>query len=216
MAIANLIDKTNFKVDTTIPGTAKVDVETNLNNTITRYQKLFLKNALGEALYNDFDAGLAANTTKYEELRDGKTYQVDNSEGNEVDVVWGGLNVDESFLVYFIFTKYVELNTKRFTGNAMVRSENQNSELLSLLDTIPSVWNVGLDLYGKPFVPISTNRVIYPKFSDLPFFPSIVPDNNLINNSLFNFIWHMRDQNGDDYYPNWVFTDLGNMNSLNI
>lgn len=216
MPIDNLIDKDNFKGIASLPNMSEEIDETNLNNDITHYQSKFLKNGMGEALYNDFVAGLTANTQKYEDIRDGKDYQVELSEGNEVDVVWGGLNVDESFLVYFIYVKFVKNNVDRFTGTSMAQAKNENSNRATTLNRLPRAWNEGLDLYGKPFVPISTNRVIYPKLSELPFFPSIVPDKNLINNSLFNFIWHMNDQNGDDYYPNWVFTDLGHMNSFGI
>jgi len=100
-----------------------------------------------------------------------------------------------------------------------VKDIHENSQMAVVSRKLVRAWNEGIEMYGKPHKAVRTGEVVT-YMTDVPFFPSVVPDNQLVNGSLYNYLYHMNDQHKNDqtgdYFPNWIFTDLGLMNEFNL
>ena len=113
--------------------------------------KDILKKGLGPPLYELYVAGIAAETQKYENIRDGTTYTVTNKDGDTVTVRWNGLlNTDkDSLLAYFIFAQYAADQNSYNTSIGEQSANNQNSTLVFPESKIRQAYNRGVELYGQ-------------------------------------------------------------------
>ena len=175
-------------------------------------EKQILRDALGVSLYELYVTGIAATTQKYEDIRDGTTYTIQDRNGEDITVRWNGLlNSDKvSLLSYFIYHKYIQDNISYNSVTGEVGQANQNSVLANVNKKAEWAYNEGVELYGKDLTLISgSNNFIRMRDDTMNYKPLITVEDyyrETLKGTLYNFIYFMNDQNGNDYYPNWEFT----------
>lgn len=175
-----------------IPG-----IGTNANSNLAVFtpfleakEKQVLIDALGFELYTAFVAGIG-DGAKYDDLLNGKTYQIDIC-GVATNVRWNGLvNTDkESFIAYYTYWHWQleKVGDTALTG--VVRNENENSRQVTPHKKMVDAWNNFVRLY-------------------------LGEDENSTQRSLFQFI---RDTNNTtpDTYANWVFKLERRQNTFGI
>lgn len=223
-----LIDTTYFVGDINIPFENKDNSEFN-QNYIDRYVEEVLERSIGRDMYEEFIDGIYENTTngvfadpankvmrdaanidgKWLRLLNGHTYEV-NDENRVYRVRWDGLinSKKQSFLAYYVFTKYAEQNYNQFlsTGNKIGKAENATS--VSIRERLVRAYNECEYYIGE-----------YPYKSDYIFntlYPHDISEDVLIlhNPSLINFLFfHYRAD-----YENWVmrFPEVFSVNYFDI
>ena len=179
-------------------------------------EKDILKKAFGPPLYELYVAGIAAETQKYENIRDGTTYTVTNKDGDTVTVRWNGLlNTDkDSLLAYFIFAQYAADQNSYNTSIGEQSANNQNSTLVFPESKIRQAYNRGVELYGQELNDADLKYMYFKsprrRAAILEQLKSRTQDyyKDILKSTLYNFIYFMNLQNGDDYYPYWEFTEI--------
>lgn len=206
-------------------------VQSELEFYIDKYEKVYLISLLGYDLYkafmDDFSGG-TPQTQKYLDLLNGKDYTIDYN-GNSQTVHWNGLkNSDkESLLAYFVYYWYMRSTTQPNTGTGVIMNANENSEVMSAGRKMALAWNSALELYGKITPCYSAyfnnqykdgSHIFY--YDNLVTLPTLIDRSEYATNALdpsaFNFITQMNLDNGDDYYENWIFTEIKTINEFGI
>jgi hypothetical protein len=204
-----IIDSTYFKGDISLPNLDSSWNSENLNNFITKYEKIILMDLLGSDLYLKYIAGIAAVTPDviWTNLRDGCEYTVDYN-GSDYIVKWEGLkNSDKiSLLSYFTYFYLVKDGHISLGGVSTSVNKTQNSETISPIKKLVNAWNQGVEIYGTVLKSSYENKVIV---NGLTYFQPTQSD--LLNPSAYNFLY-----NHSDDYPTWVFTEKKYINTLGI
>lgn len=218
-----LIDSDYFVGDIEIPNVDNTDVLANLNRVIDQTQKSELIYLLGYSLNKKFEDGLdeVSPAQKWLDLRDGADYTFTYN-GTTYNMRWEGLkNTTDyiSLIAYFSFFNYMKNSLRLNTGDSITLTNTENGVRSENNYKLITAWNKGFELYGsRRNLAKSGNRVQYVPYSNLPIINasgSYYPENRF-EQSAFNFIWEMNDQNGDDYYENWIFTDKESINEFGI
>lgn len=220
----DLIDSTYFYGELALPFSDEDSVTAFFTN-YSSFQRRFLVDALGEHLYllfeDDFSDG-APETTKYKNLLNGKEYTIDYS--GDFTIKYPGI-IDStnliSFLAYFYFYEQFKSNTK-LTKTGWLENQNENSEIVST-DKVIDIFNRGVELYGQTEL-VEENNIDdlwnLNRGNNLQYFGTTPFGNNYTKSkllgNLYNFIYQMRVDNGESYYPQWIFTRKEKINSFNI
>ena len=162
---------------------------------------------------------------KWLDFRDGKLFQVTNRDGNPVYVKWEGLINSQkvSLLSYFVWYYY---NVDAQSVNTSVGQVNMNGEnsvrtpINQLNHKLISNYNKGADLYGKDMEYLTGKDAIlrgrrYKQKFDIVK-ATLYYYEEAIKGTASNYIYQMNDQNGDDYYPDWQFTEIKKLNTFGI
>jgi hypothetical protein len=129
---------------------------TEINMFITQFEELYLRDLLGDNLYKDFIAGLAAGTVlqKWTDLQDGCYYKIiddeNSTETNDIfQVKFEGV---KKMLKYFIWFEYVNKNQQKHTIAGQVVSNTENGTMVSGIDltkNLINMYNKGVDIYNQ-------------------------------------------------------------------
>lgn len=225
----NLIGETYFYGELELPFSDEDSIAEFFTN-YSSFQRIFLVEALGESLYkqfeDDFSDGESGSpqTQKYKDLLNGKNYTVDNS--GDFNIKYPGI-VDStnliSFLAYFYYYEQFKSNNK-LTKTGWINEENESSIIISSNKVI-SVYNRGIELYGEVELVKQSSiddlwNLNHNSFGSLPYFGTTPFGTNVSRNrlkgNLYNFVNQQRIDEGEDYYPQWIFTLKDKINSMNI
>lgn len=191
-----LIDIGYFKGGLTIPNIEK-DASGFENDYINKYEKEILVRLLGNTLYSNFMAGLAAPTIeqKWLDLRDGKDYTITI---NEVDytIRWNGLinSEKESLIAYYVYFHWLQRNYHQLSGLGVIDTTTENATKVDPNEKLVWANNECAKLAGE-YYHITLGYFEYTSFEP----------------SLFNFII-----NNQTDYVGWVYTPLLPINNLGI
>lgn len=221
-------DYTYFKADIKLSGAdISGDYSQDFDDFIEQYEDKILTDLLGYDLKNAFITGLdeVAPLQKWLDLRDGKVYQVKDSEGRLVNVKWNGfLNAEKrSCLAYFIYYEYQKARYTRHTTSGENKQNGQNSERASITDfniKLRNAYNLGLDLYGFDIETLTgknailrSKRIQYELLQNRATLTDYYKE--LLKPTAYNFIYAMNELNASTY-PNWNFTIKEKLNYLGI
>ena len=193
------IDTTYFKGKIWLP----VDNEyasTFIEQLIDQAERDVLLNALGYSLYTEFMNGLAedAPDEKWLKLRDGAEFTIPIL-GKDFYTKWPGIkNIEkDSLIAYYVYYQYLMNRSATVGQNGLTIQNPQNAVIASPLDVATEGYNqyvkrYGIDVHSKFEITIDDDYSI-----DDNYYPS-----------LYNFIYEMNEQNGEDYYPNWQFKPI--------
>ena len=191
------------------------------------FQRKFLVDALGEHLFkqfeDDFSEGVPG-TQKYKDLLNGKNYTIDYS--GDFNIKYPGI-IDStnkiSFLAYFYYYEQFKSNNK-LTKTGWINEDNENSVVISSNKVIDA-YNKGIELYGEVVLAKQSDvndlwNLSKRSFGSLPYFGTTPFGTNTtksrLKGNLYNFVNQQRIDNGNDYYPQWIFTLKDKINSMNI
>jgi hypothetical protein len=155
-------------------------------NFIARYEKEILTELLGYELY----ALVAASTETSGRLFDlinGKDYTVSHN-GRDQKVHWNGLkNTDKiSLIAYYVYCKYNQAKATSESGSGSTKSKHENSYNADLSMKIMDAWHRMRELYGYN-------------------------GQDKLAPSCYNFLTEYADT-----YPEWVFSEIGNVNAFDL
>lgn len=139
-----LINDTYFLTGLKAVPNLKDAVLNELNSYIAIYESEYLNNVLGIDLKNDFEAGLLEPVIeqKWLELRDGVEFEY-----QDIKYRWiGFVNVlKESPIAYYVFWRFMGDKNFLFTGIGTVISNSENSNRVSPLNYLVTVWGKMVD-----------------------------------------------------------------------
>lgn len=193
--MANLIDKTYFIGEITLPGKVLDGTYADITQFITRYEKEALIDLLGYTLYKalkaEIDSVPQTFTTKWSRLVNGYEYTEDYL-GDEHTVRWNGLvNTDKvSLLAYYIYYKYVYHHVTHTSSIGEVIASAENANRISVADRLVNAWNRYIELRGH--------------WAD-----------HLINPTAYNFLKKYEDDQTNSY-DKWLFMGLNRTNTFGI
>ena len=146
--MANLIDKTYFVGDISLPSQKLDGTLSNIDSYITKYEKEILMQLLGYDLYKDFIAN--PTDARWVEFKDGAEYTV-KSGASEYTVKWNGLvNTDlVSLIAYYIYFNYMRDLVTHTSGIGEVLSASENAARITPSDKMVHAWNEHIAIYGK-------------------------------------------------------------------
>lgn len=118
-----LVSLSDFVFPYVIPNASRM--ENTLSTFIQNEQENILREVLGDKLYEDFITGISVATPqqKWVDLRDGKSFIYAGHTH-----LWKGM---KSVLRPWIYSKWVRYNITHFTGIGTVKSDAENSMVIS-------------------------------------------------------------------------------------
>jgi hypothetical protein len=135
-----LINDTYFLTGLKAIPNLKDAVLNELNSYISIYEPEYRNAVLGVDLNNDFEAGLGEATIdpKWLALRDGAEFEY-----QDVKYKWVGFTntLKESPIAYYTFWKFMSDKNFLFTGIGTVISNSENSNRVSPINYLVTVWN---------------------------------------------------------------------------
>jgi hypothetical protein len=171
--MSSLIDISFFVADINIPNTDQPLVEERLDYFITKYEKEFLRDLLGVALYNAFVAGLAEDpiAAKWTNLKSGCSYTGQDGRA----AVWRGIvetlvepvtavgdtpavaGEYQSMIANYVYYWYMRNGATQSSGVGEVVTNAENATIASPKQKMASAWNemstwireLSLFLYAK-------------------------------------------------------------------
>lgn len=158
-----------------------------VDESITRYEPKILRLLLGEALYQLVAEYSDESPQRIKDLVDGKEYEVDYG-GVTATVKWNGLKNTQliSLIAYYVYYWYVRNNRTLMVGIGAVSPKGENADRGAVAFNLTGAWLNLVKLYG--------------------FFGQ-----NIIEPSAYNFLTKY-----EDTYPEWIFTELGSVNSFDL
>lgn len=178
--------------------------ETEFNSFVETIEKRYLINLLGYDLYKSYLAGITATTQKYIDLRDGKEYTTTDGEGRTVYCKWEGLADMFKYFVYYEWQRAVR-TVNSSGGEKFPKDENSDNASSILLNTkIVNAYNTGISKYGYD---ITKNNYYNRYYKDYY--------SEIIKGTAFNFLYLMNEAKSE-YYPNWNFSQLSEINIMGI
>jgi hypothetical protein len=179
-----------------------VDRTAYLNEFIERYEREVLIFGLGVALYNRLKVAIQENDTSdsaINTLLQGATYTVGNK-----DVIWNGLQAKDSFIAYYIYSKYVRQHRDELTALGTQKPEANNSKAVAPLKRITYAYREFFERYqGENHLPV-VRQAWAGQYLDY-----YGTDRSI--RTLYQFL---RDNKND--YPDAVFTPMDNVNTFGI
>jgi hypothetical protein len=161
-----------------------------LQAEISKYEPEILQKALGYELYKLVAAAyedIDAADQRIKDLVQGKVY-TENYDGRDRPVKWNGLvNSDYiSLIAYYIYYRHAKNNITQSTKTAEVEPQQENATR--------AVWA------NKAFSAYVRLRALYG-----------YPGQDLLSPSLYNFLYKY-----ESVFPEWVFSELGSVNMLDL
>lgn len=154
----------------------------NLNNDIAKYEPEILRELLGYELAK-LVIDSPASPTRIKELVEGKEYTVSFNDRDQ-KVKWNGFANSEliSLIAYYVYYWWQRNNATHTASLGELKSKQENSVIAMSNQKIGNAWFRMRELYGYP-----GQHVLAP--------------------SAYNFL-----KENEDDYPEWVFTNIGQVN----
>lgn len=155
---------------------------------ITRFEKEILKQVLGYELWEYVrDYDANVSAQRIKDIVEGKEYTVSYNNRDQI-IKWNGLKNDDkiSLIAYYVYYQYMRAKATTTQVVGEVKPEQENSRQAQMNMKIMNTWTRLRELAG------------YSGQSDL-------------QPSLYNFLLKY-----ESTYPEWVFTDLGSVNSHDL
>jgi|SRR5690554_5825512 len=192
-----LIDETYFVGDLVIPQGGGIDVPSTDNNIklwIDRYSRELLRDALGNALFDELDSQIsngeldAGADVKWGNLVNGCTYTYNDRQYNWRGLIFKDGDFKMSILAYYVYHHWHQAQVTRMSGVGEVRGNAVNSTNADSTYRTVRVWNTFVDLYQRR------------------------PIRHQSDVSLLYFIYH----NGEDYPNALLKTKQGYINTMGL
>lgn len=153
-----IIDTTYFVGDINVPLNSKAELNSGINDSISKFEKEVLKSLLGHSLYVEFMTAYDASQqlldpvtlpAKWDELLNGADFSFDLG-GETINEHWVGLkNVEkQSLIAYYVYFMHRRNNESQFTAQGETRSTSENSVMVSPRAKLVNAWNKFIELYG--------------------------------------------------------------------
>lgn len=160
-----LIDTSYFYGDLSIAQITTEPVEASVKRFIALYETEVLTNLLGYELYKNYLAGVAANTQKYKDIRDGKEYT--NRAGRLTK--WRGLVQKygtEKFspVANYVYFHWLRDQASTTTGTGEKSSNAQNATSVSPRYKMARAWNQMVQWNCELVEFLLSNQSDYPEF----------------------------------------------------
>jgi len=200
----SLIDYTYFAQDVNIPVSSNATLSAPVTEAIARYEPEILKMLLGYKLYSEMMAAYNAsiNTLNPVTLPDiwnnfinGPEFEFELN-GQTVTEYWIGLKNSSkiSLIANYVYFMHRSNTDTKYSGIGEVKSNAENSQVVSPRVKMVNAWNKMIELYGETnyyYFPVLNSE--YRHFNDSP--------------SAYNFLLaNLAD------YPDWKFKQLGTKN----
>jgi len=206
----SLIDTSYFVRDISAPVSSNATLNSNLTNSILRYENEILKSLLGYSLWKEFTDAIAASVLtlnpvplaqKWVDLKNGAEFSFELN-GTTITTKWNGLvNTDKiSLISYYVYYKHRMDHDTEYTGIGEVSAKQENSHAANPLFKIVGAHNSMVELYGN----IHRDIVRYRSFSDSA---NYVHYNE--SPSAYNFLL----ANISDY-AGWRFTPIARLSTI--
>ncbi|MCP4987258.1 MAG: hypothetical protein GY928_14765 [Colwellia sp.] len=134
-----LINDTYFLTGLKAIPNLRGSVLSSLDTYMSIYEPEYLDAVLGIDLKNDFEAGLLEPVidSKWLALRDGSEFEYQG-----IKYKWVGFNntLKESPIAYYVFWKFMSDKNFLFTGAGVVISDSENSNRVSPINHLVTVW----------------------------------------------------------------------------
>lgn len=155
-------------------------------NFITRYEKEILVSLLGYELYKLVAASTATSGRLFD-LINGVEYTV-STNGRDQLIKWNGLkNSDKiSLIAYYVYYKYQQQKATMPGGSGEMKPKSENGVNADLSMKVMDAWYRMRELYGYS-------------------------GQDLICPSAYNFLTE-----NASTYPEWIFTEIGNVNAFDL
>lgn len=150
-----LIDETYFEGQYFVPNAQETNTGAlaKLNRIIDKYARLYLKNALGYTLFNDFDSNVTDGVldggapSKWSDLVNGKEYT-----NGGFTYKWNGLLLTEgtskqSPIVPYVYYHWLLDEQQKQVGVGTVTINAKNSTNVNATQTLVNAWNEFVTLY---------------------------------------------------------------------
>ncbi len=223
MAVSNLLDITDFTV---YPIRIIADEDfgsDNLDDIITTYQPVYLRNLLGESEYSKFEGDLIAGVPQSQhwiDFVDGVDYNATNDKGNTIVVRWLGV---KEVLKYFMYFHYVREGTSYLTQTGVVKPSNENSSNYNIATFTTNAWNLGLSAWGRDWNYLFIDAYGYKQgINDLKYYSrnfkeetTIDITNERVKNTAYNFLYYYTQRNSA-VFTDWDFYSRKALNINNI
>jgi len=153
--MANLIDKTYFIGEISLPAQVLEGDLADISPYIVKYEREALIELLGYTLYKDLKAEIDAVpqvfTTKWDWFVNGHEYEIDYI-GDTYLVKWNGLINSEflSLLAFYIYYHYLKFHISHTSGIGELLQNAENAAKTSASEKMVSAWNRFIDLRGGP------------------------------------------------------------------
>lgn len=190
--MANLIDKTYFIGEISLPGRALDGDYADISPYIVKYEREALIELVGYTLYKQLKAAIDTGGPDYSHERwkrliTGHEYEI-TFNGDTHLVKWNGLINDDkiSLLAYYIYYKYVRYHVTFTSGYGELIQNSENSTKVSPTQKLANAWNRFIELRGLPSS-VTINPTCYNflnEFEDDPNYgydPLIFTIRNFIN-----------------------------------
>lgn len=224
----SFIDNTYFKGAIKLSSAdTSGDYSDDFEATIEEVEKNTLIELLGYDLYKAFIDGLEETTVaqKWLDLRDGKEYTTEDSEGRTVTIKWNGFQNTQciSPLAYFIYYDWQVNNYTQNTTTGENKQASQNSTPGGIADInrkLINAYNKGVDLYGVDVeCLIGVNAILRSRRYQRELLtkqnPLIGYYAEKLKPTAYNFIYAMNELD-ETTYPNWNFTEKKKLNLYGI
>jgi hypothetical protein len=161
--MATLIDTSYFIGPLLIGQSDQATVSTRLTQFIDRYEKEYFLNLMGYNFKKLYDAGIAAVTQKYVDIRDGKEYT------NRWGVLdkWRGLKETDpkrSPIANYVYYWFERDTVTVTTGTGEVKPNQQNSRSIYAGNKMMTAWNEMVKWNWEFWNFMYSNQDTYPEF----------------------------------------------------
>ena len=142
--MANLIDTTYFINEIVIPqlgAASNFTVDDVVNGLINKYETDILTKVMGVGFKSLYDAGIAANTQRFKDIRDGVIYQDASGQSFQWIGLTGGSNKDQSIIAMYVYYWYMrnKATTSTASGEGVLKVDTMQS--ISIMDKANRAWN---------------------------------------------------------------------------
>lgn len=202
-------------VEDTAPNSNLLGNATSLDLFIDECESDVLTQCLGYSLYDEFinqfnESGELKEEApeKWNDLLNGKEYQVDGKNVKFRGLTFKQGNLDRSLIAYYVFYQFLENDESSYTGTGIKKEKSKNSENASAAPKAIKAW--------RKFYKLTVGDFDNPKIIEKSNGTGIdwLGGNSGVK-SLYQFI---QDMNNIDpsTYPNWSPYPFENINTLGI
>jgi len=163
--MATLINATYFFGALILPQKADTNVSSSLTWLIDELEPKLLTDLLGYELKKLYDAGIAANTQIYKDIRDGKEY----TNRSSIVTKWRGLayadgSAKKSLIANYVYWHHMEKEASASTGTGEKVPKAQNAVNTSPISKMVRAWNEMVCMNYELIEFLLTNDTVYPEF----------------------------------------------------
>jgi hypothetical protein len=187
------IDTTFFTGSLYVAQLNKVAVQEELTYFIAKYEKNFLRDLLGYALYKDFMAAFNASNTapsiplaaQWDAILNG----IEFTDQHQVLRKWTGLlgstengEIELSVIAQYVYYHFIRQQMSFTTGNGEVKNTLENATNVTASRKLIAVWNDMVESTANLITYLYLNPVTYPEYVNyrLPYdFRSTINDWNI-------------------------------------